>query len=300
MAVELYTGFPAVIDGTNIGHAGNAEGDLGLKRMDIRGMGKLEAINFGEASREPTTSMQTAALKVLLDTLGVSLTSGLVSTGNNILQFQQSTDDGAFQSGSNHFTVKSTKAFHQISSISVAQDDEAPAVATVESHHMKGSAEPFIPASGQALTGAVALTDWYTLGPIYQNGTEIGGEMSVEIVSGIQFGPVRSGGQKRAEKGRIVRRQAELRLGVKNMSVLSTHGFGINNATGDIDIYLRHNDDSGRTADASAAHILITFSTAKWDMRKVAARDTGEIVMTPTLLNTGTVSTSVASIIPHA
>jgi hypothetical protein len=302
MALELYTGFPAVIDGTSIGHSQNAEGDIGLKRMDIKGEGRLTPINYSEAFIEPVGSLETADLKSILDSgdIGINLQTGLVSTGNNIMQFQQVTDDQAFQSGSNHFTVSSTKAFWGIESISVAQDDDAPAMAKLFAHFMKGSGEPMIAASGQALTGTVALSDWYTLGPVYVNGTLIGGEMSVEIVTGVQFGQMRSGGEKRATKGRITAQQAECRLGIKNLTELENAGFGISAAAGDVDIYLRHNNDSGRTADASSAHILITFSAAKWDMRKLGSKQQGEVVFTPTLLNTGTVSVSVASPIPHA
>lgn len=301
MALELYGGFPAVIDGTSIGHSENAEGDIGLKRMDITGDGTLKVINFAESFIEPTGSLETADLKSILDSgdIGIDLETGLTSTGNNILQFQQYADDGVFQAGSNHFTIKSTKAFWAIESISVSQDDDAPAMAKLMAHFMKGTAEPMIPASAQALTGTVALPDWYTLGPVYVNGTELGGEMSVEVVSGMKFDQMRSGGQLRAEKGHITAQQAEVRLGIKNLTELETAGFGIGNTAGDVDVYFRHNSDTGRTADASAAHILITFSSAKWDFRKLQSKKTGEVVSAATLLNTGTVTVSVASPIPH-
>lgn len=301
MALELYTGYQPLINGTSLGHAQNAVGDLNMKRMTLTGMGKLEPINYSEISREPQGTFETAALKTLLDAaaINMSLTDGLSATaGDTVLQFQQAADDGGFKGAGNHFLVTSTKAFVGVSSISISQDDDKPAMASLFSHFMESTSLPFLPSDNANLTGSVTLTDWFTLGPVYVNGVELGGEMSVEFVTGLGFAPQRHGGRQVAAKGRIAGRAAEIRLGLKNLTVVDTQGFGISNAPGAVDMYLRHNNDDGRTADATAKHIKISFSAAKYEIQKLASQETGEVQSVPTLLNTGTVTHSVASTIP--
>tara|TARA_R110000824_G_scaffold362783_2_gene550763 strand:- start:4061 stop:4975 length:915 start_codon:yes stop_codon:yes gene_type:complete len=304
MAHDLIVDYAPVINGTALTQSHNVQGNQNLSLMEIAQSGSLENLEYLEAFSEPNLNVETFNIFDVLDSgvLNVSLTAGLdASAGNTIAQYKRAVDQGGFSSGTDHVQALSAKAFAFVESIRATQDENVPASLKLGIHLLRsGSTEPNVVSDAATLLGALSLGVSYAMGPVYIAGTKYDGLQQVEYVSGLQARVKRESGEMFGDSVRISKLKHEFRLGVEEFATLETQGFGLSDTAGAVDMYLRKiNTAGGRVADATAEHLKLSFSAAKFLVQELkTSGDEGETQAVPTILNTGTVSLSLVSAIP--
>lgn len=308
MGHELFVPFCPIVNGTTIPHIASLDPNQNLKEMEIGSLGKRGPIDLAVSFEEPTVSFETAALDVLFGSgnLNVSLSNGLYcSAGNTVLQYQQFAPEGNFAGDGYHVTLTSLLAWLGIESIKASQDDTKPAMAKCNIHLLRDDDDvlPNALAVDADLTGSVALTNKWALGPLYINSVLIPGLQTVEYVSNVQAKPKRESGWMVANRIALHSERHELRLGLENLGILSSVGLGMSAAAGTVAVYLRHvSTAGGRTANTGVGnnkHVKISFTAAKIIQQELkSGGDDSEVQTVPTIVNTGTVAISVVSTIP--
>ena len=310
MSQQLFVPYPPMIDGTSIGFSTAPTVNQNLKEMVAKSTSSLEPERFAISSEEPTAEFESPALDVILGSgsgkLGISLLNGLFCSSGAVFQYQQQTGEGGFDGDDVHVTMTSAKAFAFIESISAKQDDQNPAMAKLKLLLLRsGSTYPQILAVDQALAGALALTNMYSLGPVYVDGSEIAGLQGIEYVTGFEVEPKRAGGATVAEQVHCKAKKHELRLQFQNVGDFAAQGFGMSELAGTMSLYLRHiSAGGGRTANTGSGnnkHIKISWSGGVSMLQEIKANgDDSPAELVPTFFKRrgDTLTVSLTSAIP--
>ena len=317
MTQQLYTDFIALIDGTALPQSTREELTLTDNVIDIESDGRLDPLDYAHGNRLAEGGFDTYDLKSVFDTLSISLIDGLAAnSANTVFQCQRHSAGGGFQSGSNHFTITTPRAYVWIESITVSADNNQPAMAKLRAHLLRnGSTDPGAIAESASLTGTIALANKYFLGPVYIDDAQVEGVKSVEIRTGIEAPPSHVDGNIFAtlDGTAQIRRKLEVAVEFEELGQLAAQGLGLSeNSDGSrpaLDVYLWHGAAGGgrtpKTGLGNDLHIWFKFAECMWNVGAPTG-SSRQYKKTPiTFLPTGTInSTNVAvdttSFIPHA
>lgn len=137
------------------------------------------------ANREqrPVLEFTTPQLKTLLQNIGV----GGASLGSTASYFKAATATGnAARNATSHKKITIASSLAHWTSISLPHNGRAEANVVLTAVY-DGSNDPFVYAGSQALSGNLATDEYFGLGPVAINGTNLPGVQSIEISSGVKL-----------------------------------------------------------------------------------------------------------------
>lgn len=273
--------------------------EVGAQKKEFVPAGAVDPAAHLISHADPEASFQTADLATLLGT--ASLTAGLNCTSGATFRLQERTAQGTFETGSTHETITSTAGFLYLDSLDASIDDENGAMASCRYCPLwDASTRPFVHNTGVDFSGAPspAFTSQFFLGPLYLNGSELEGVQRVSIKTGLVYSKKRTAGDPYARLGAIVLRKAIVQFTGLKIDIgggVSMFGRALG---GTFAVYLRKgvNNDT-RVADASGAHIKISFATGDAQTDSVSAQENEDGTITSTVRAQTTLSLSLTSAI---
>lgn len=288
--LERYSSYKAIFDSLGIPDVMNVTPSAAINKMVITPGGALDPALIKLVSLDPVISLACCDLGTVL--AAVSPTVGLAISSLAKIQYQQRTDGGAFQSGSNHVTISSAKGFLAPESIQAQQDDQSPAQLQLKYWGLKsGSTPPMQINVGQALSGSVGVAQAYRLGPVVIDGTIVGGVQRSQVNFGINYQSKRANGDTAASVGSITRRGATAELTGNNMSLANSADFTlIACGTSIIFYYL---------AMSGTSHLSITFPAGStYELQEVPAQGEQDAETRLSITAAGAVSVDTAAAYP--
>jgi hypothetical protein len=139
-----------------------------------------------------TTDLQTVLAGGVTPVLGLPGTSGTPAISTLTVYGAQCSNLGTITSGSTHFSTVINCGLLTIRSIKATQGGKA--TAQLEAHAIwNGTNDPFVYAENAALPVGV-ITQEFTLGPVYINGTELVGVKDVSVDMGLRETKIQSDG----------------------------------------------------------------------------------------------------------
>ena len=205
----------------------------------------------------------TPQLKTVLDLCGAPFAADL-SAGNTDLYYKRAANLGVREADATtvHLRMRMASGVIYWNELSAA-DGEYAALQGRILPLFNGSNPPMVPAGGVALAGTPAAAEFFTLGPVFINATEITGLANVRLSLGVQPFELGASGETYSTFCGVSRRQPMLNLTSLKASLWSTYGL-LGTAITSWAMYLRrHDPDGGVYANGTAQHIAITGSAGK-------------------------------------
>lgn len=270
MSHTQFSIFPESLNGTNLRHVADCSFDPKAEQQIVKAGGKLDAVDLFLAFQESQATIKTHDFATVFGSLSMSLLTGLACSNSSYFQYQKRSD-GGFASGSNHNRLRSYKGFLHAVSIEANQDEKKPATLDLLYHFLAdGSNNYAAMLAGQALSGTPDLDTYYTLGPLYIDGTQYDGNTKFRLDTGIQFKPSRVAGGLVAQQGCVHERGFKMNVEFRDLAPWVTHGMSLDGLV-DVVQYLQKVDADGlRVAANVAEHIAITFPEAKLEPTKLS------------------------------
>ncbi len=209
---------------------------------------------------QPFTTPQ---LKTILDLCGAQFAADL-SSGNTDLYYKKAKNLGVRESAAStvHLRMRMASGVAYWTELSASQGQDA----TISGRILplfNGSNPPMVPAGSVALVGTPTAAEWYTLGPVYINGTQIGGLQSMSLPLNLQAFELGASGDVYSTFCGVARRQPMLNLTSLKTDLWATYGL-LGTALSSWAVYLRrHDPDGGIYANNQNQHIAITGTTGK-------------------------------------
>ncbi len=253
-------------------------------------------------SADPRVSFGTRDLATYFGTISPTVGLALTGAGATFRLQERSTLDGVWETSTTHETFTCSTGLILPRRISASQDDQDGAVLESELVVLyDGSTQPIVHNTGVdfATAPTPAFTSEFFLGPVYHNGSEIGGVTQVSVDFGINFAPRRVSGQYFATKGAIVQRAPMFTFTILKVDARSAINKFIAAITSSFAVYFWKGADAGsRVAVGTGAHCKISCTAGVWNDQNISARENDDGTVTVQMLPTGTIAVSVASAIP--
>lgn len=251
--IERFSTFPAVFDAVTLTDVVNVTPSAEIKKIVATAGGALDPGKIAAIGLDPTVALSILDLSKLAS---ISPILGLACSSSVKIQFQQRSDGGAFQSGSNHVTMTSIKGMLLPESIQAQQDDQSAALLQLKYYGLKSGSTPSMAINlSQALTGTPAVAKIYKLGPVVIDGTILGGVQRSQVNFGLQYTTKKANGDTEPTVGSIVKRAATAEISAANLSLANAADFGLIVCSSGITIYFLDANE----LPASSAHLAITF-----------------------------------------
>ena len=283
----------------------------GVTEALIRPGGMVDPAVFVSAFADAQVTFQTRDIKNLL--ASCPFATGRFYDQGATFRFQRRTDFGTFMTGGNHVTVTSPAGYLRIDGIEAdtGSEEGATASCTYSAMSSTGFDAPLTATDQVDFVSATppAFKDIYYLGPCYTSDgatpTLMNGLQSVNIQSGLGFGPLRQDGISFPVVGVIRTRDSvcDATFLRGNMPATDfTHLFKETLAL-EMQFYLRRGSTStasGRYADGSAEHIIIAFSQVYWGADDWTVNAEDDATLGVMIKNSGSILQNTAAIIPQA
>lgn len=264
MATLRHGIFPATFDSLELTQLLDFAIRSGNTKAIITPGGMIDPKAVITAMADPEIALSTGNLGVLSS---VSPTAGLAVTSAGTVRFQKRVDGGTFATSTAHVTVSSSKGFLYPTRLTAQQDDAAGARLELlyKPLSSSGLAVPLTVNTSVNFDSAEppAFVNQYFLGPLYIGGSEVTGLTGVTIDFGINYQPIRAGGDVFAQEGSIIARNPSITVTLLKTAQLATQGlFGTAyTSTGVACYFVQGVHGSTRTAYASTAHVKIASVT---------------------------------------
>lgn len=289
-ADSVFSSFPAKFDSLLIRNVLNVNPSANVKKIIAHAGGSVDPGLIAEQYREPTVDITACDLGTIL--AACSPVSGLAIGTSALIQYQLRSDGGTFDGSSNHVTLSTAKGFLHPDTISAKQDEDKGAEISLKFWPLCTSTNPpLIVNVSQALTSTPNVASLYRLGPVSFEGDVLGGVQSASVKCGIDYKPIRAGGQVGAFNGYIRKRSPTFEFETTHQRILSSIGFGISAISTGCTIGFQLIG----TALASSAHVLFTASAGSYEVTDAGVSAEGDAMAKVTVTVTGTLSVSTAA-----
>src|SRR3990167_6805010 len=250
---ERFSIYPAIFDALTIPDVVNVTPSAAIQKMVVTPGGALDPGLIALVSLDPVATLSAVGLGAVLT--GVSPTVGLAVSTLAKIQLQARADGGAFQSGSNHVTMSSTKGMLIPESIQAQQDDQNPALIQLKYYGLKSGSNPPMQINvAQALSGSPAVAAAYKLGPVVIDGVILGGVQRSQLNFGLTYQTKRANGDTAPSVGSITKRAATGEITAGNFSLANAGGFGLTACVVGITAFFLRSDQ----LPASSTHLAVT------------------------------------------
>lgn len=208
-------------------------------------------------------SFTTTQIKTILDLMGAG---GMVdlAAGNTDLYYKKALAQGVreLDASTVHVRMRAALACAYWNEISAAQDQNATLQGRVLPIY-NGSVAPLVPAASVALAGTPTAAEFYTLGPVVINGSEVLGLKNVRVSLGMQAFEEGASGDLYTTFAGVKQRGQVVELESLEAGLWATMGL-LGTAVTSLAVYLRRRDpDGGLYSNGSSQHIAITATKGK-------------------------------------
>lgn len=297
---ELFGIYPAIFDSLTISHVSSVEPQHNVQKMVVVPGGSVDPAVVAEINRKPMVNLTAHDLAAILT--AVSPTLGLSVSSAWKIQYQQKADGGTFTGSGANVLLSGSKGKLLVDSISAQQDQQDPVdcllkfYALWDGSTVDGNSDP-LPISvstAQNLTGSPSVGAIYKLGCVVYEGSKLGGVQSAKVTFGVGYNTTSADGEKAARIGTVDLRSPTFEADVHNLSLLSTNGHGLKQASSGMSIYFRR---IGYT-DASSSHLKLTLGGGAYETTPNGVSKEGKAVTKLMMTGTGTITVDTAAAMP--
>jgi len=258
--------------------------DPGIAEILQRSGGEVDPTYVATMGQSPRITFTSTALATILAEMsnkfllsGIKIDSDATHDGLECF-FQKIAEGGARASGSVHIKMTVNEGLLLPRALSAAQEGVA-SLALEAIIGYDGTNDPIVIANNQALIGAPAVGELFTLGPVKINGTTLSGVIAVTIDPGIAEIVQSGDGQPWPSFIGIIQREPLITITTLEAISLSTFGLaGAAQDASDSLIYLRKMVKGGtRVADATAEHISFSIDEGQIRVRNITAAQGGTV-----------------------
>ena len=212
---------------------------------------------------KPDVSFSTPQVKTMLTLCGAGGMADL-SAGNTDLYYKQATNLGERQSAAStvHKRFRMASGAVYWTEVSAGQDEDATLSGRICPIY-NGTNAPLVPAGSIALAGTPSGSEFFTLGPVKVNGTELPGIKRVTISLGLTATEEAASGELYTSFCGVQQRAPVVTI--ETLQVDAWDGYGLlGTAISSLVVYLRRRDPDGSLyANGSSQHISFTASAGK-------------------------------------
>jgi len=222
----------------------------GIDELVGRASGHPDPLFLAARKINPGIAFESPSVAQVLTACGATFAADL-SGGNTDLHYKKGANLGVrladATAGHQRFRMASGMMFWE--EISATHQQDAVIRARIIPTY-NGSVAPIVPAGGLALAGTAAAGSFYTLGPIFINGTELNGIESMRLTLGAQVMELSSGGDVYTTFAGIGQREPVLEITSLETGAWVTYGLNgtaLNGSSGVV-AYLRTKTADGTNA----------------------------------------------------
>ena len=234
--------------------------------------GEAAPQNGGSYGAVPDINFTTPQCKTILDLINVEAVAKDLSAGSVDMYFRKGDPNATREATAATVHDRwrlTTNAVLALQTIEASQNS----LATVRARLLpvwNGSNNPIIATGSVALSGTSAASEFYTLGRVDINGTDISAVADVSIDYQVEFEEVADSGEPFISYGGIRRFAPRVSIRSRDVTLFRTYG-AAGTALSSLEVYLRKMDASGHVvANATTQHIKFTATAGTIRAREVS------------------------------